>query len=339
MYKKKKPKIGRWILLVLIIFFWYKFLFPSNFTLKKTFTIKEGDTFQTFLSDFSSRQRLAIKRYVKRNDVDFSKLQMGSYIFSWEYSPKSFVQIIKDWPSVSYHTIKILEWRSIYDIDSSLSNKWLISTGEYIAFANDQTIISKYKQRYDFLQLAGAIKSLEWFLYPDTYKVDSERNIIDQLIYLQLETFKKRVWEKTKDITPPQGLDRYKTIILASIVEKEERSNKNRPTVAGILLKRLQLGTLIGADISLCYFYGMPYSSCTPNFIARNVSDQNNPYNTRTVKWLPPTPVSNPTTDSIIATLQPTQTDYFFYLHDNSWIIRYAKTLEQHNANKRKYLQ
>jgi cell division protein YceG involved in septum cleavage len=43
---------------------------------------------------------------------------------------------------------------------------------------------------------------LEGFLYPDTYKVDIEKNIIDQLVYLQLETFKKRVWDKSKEINP-----------------------------------------------------------------------------------------------------------------------------------------
>jgi len=43
---------------------------------------------------------------------------------------------------------------------------------------------------------------LEGFLYPDTYKVDTEKSVIDQLVYLQLETFKKRVWEKAKELTP-----------------------------------------------------------------------------------------------------------------------------------------
>ncbi|HCY21785.1 TPA: hypothetical protein DIC40_08315 [Patescibacteria group bacterium] len=162
-------------------------------------------------------------------------------------------------------------------------SKGLITSGAYVAFVSDIALISKYQTRYAFLQNLK-IKSLEGFLYPDTYKVDTEKDVIDQLVYLQLETFKKRVWEKASTITPPQGMDWYSSIILASIVEKEERSNKNRPTVAGILMKRLQLGTLVGADISLCYFFEVPYSDCTPNFIARNVADKTNPYNTRAVR-------------------------------------------------------
>ncbi|HCY21786.1 TPA: hypothetical protein DIC40_08320 [Patescibacteria group bacterium] len=60
----------------------YIFLFSNKFSYQKTITIKEGDTFQTFLTDFSWKQKMQIKRYVRNNDVDFSKLPMGSYIFS-----------------------------------------------------------------------------------------------------------------------------------------------------------------------------------------------------------------------------------------------------------------
>lgn len=333
----KKPKIGRWILLALLIFLGYRMLFANNFSYQKTVNIKEKDTFQTFLSDFSWKHKMQIKRYVKRNNVDFSKLQMGSYLFSGSYSPKTFISNILEWPTVSYHTIRILEWWSIYDVENSLTGKWIIESWEYISFVTNPAIISKYQARYGFLP--QNIKTLEWFLYPDTYKVDIEKNIIDQLVYLQLETFRKRVWEKTKDLTPQFWMDWYKSIIMASIVEKEERVEKNRPIVAGILIKRLQVGMLIGADISLCYFFKIPYADCTPKFIARNVADKKNPYNTRTVSWLPPTPVWNPTVNSIMASLQPTYTDYLYYLHDNKGQIYYGKTLEDHNSNKKNYLK
>lgn len=103
-------------------------------------------------------------------------------------------------------------------------------------------------------------------------------------MYLQLETFTKRVWADAQTKKSTSSLAWYDVIKLASIVEKEERSQTNRPTVAGVLLKRFQLGTLIGADISLCYFFEKPYKECTPGFIAQHVSDTNNPYNTRSLK-------------------------------------------------------
>ncbi|HCB51657.1 TPA: hypothetical protein DEP21_03725 [Patescibacteria group bacterium] len=125
---------------------------------------------------------------------------------------------------------------------------------------------------------------MEGFLYPDTYSVDKDKNILDQLVYLQLQAFKTKVWDAVEDQALSFDLSWYDTIKMASIVEKEEKSSKNKPTVAGILIKRFQLGTLIGADISLCYFFEKPYKECTPSFIGQHVSDTNNPYNTRTLK-------------------------------------------------------
>lgn len=338
MKTKKKFRIWRRILLLLVLFGVYSF-FSNKFYYQETITIKQWDTFQNFVENLSLKNQAQIKFYIytKRDEMDFSKLQMGNYIFSWNYSPETFIQKILEWPSISYETIKILEWWSVYDIDRSLSSKWLITTWGYIAFVTDQTIIDKYSSKYAFLP--KTLDTLEGFLYPDTYKVDIEKDIIDQLVYLQLETFKKRVWEKASSINPPQWLDWYNTVVLASIVEKEERVDTNRPTVAWILLKRYQLWTLVGADISLCYFFEMPYSDCTPSFIASNVTDKSNPYNTRSIKWLPPTPVSNPSDSSIFAVLQPEITEYFYYLHDNQWQIHYWKTLDDHNYNKKTYLQ
>ncbi len=73
-------------------------------------------------------------------------------------------------------------------------------------------------------------------------------------------------------------------MILASIVEKEERSNSQRPAVASVFYNRLQDGMRIDADISLCYGLAQPYSACTPDVIVENLQDNTNLYNTRAVQ-------------------------------------------------------
>lgn len=80
------------------------------------------------------------------------------------------------------------------------------------------------------------------------------------------------------DMTP------YQILTLASVIEKEERAAANKPTVAGIFLKRLSLGMRIDADITLCYGLKTGYETCTPVLIAKSVSDTKNPYNTRQQK-------------------------------------------------------
>ena len=104
----------------------------------------------------------------------------------------------------------------------------------------DPTIIAKYQAKYQFLSnISTPLTTLEGFLYPDTYNVDAVNNIVDQLVYLQLQSFKTRVRDPNQaDIS---STNRYKDMILASIVEKEERNNANKATVAGIFFKRLQI--------------------------------------------------------------------------------------------------
>lgn len=92
-------------------------------------------------------------------------------------------------------------------------------------------------QGYEFLrQMPTKVSTLEGFLYPDTYNVDKNKPLIPQLVNKQLQGFETRVRSK---LSEPK--DFYKTLILASVLEKEERNTDNKATVAGIFLKRLEI--------------------------------------------------------------------------------------------------
>jgi UPF0755 protein len=73
----------------------------------------------------------------------------------------------------------------------------------------------------------------------------------------------------------------YDLLIIASIVEKEERVDANRRTIAGVFFNRIDLGMRLGADISLCYGLEKGYETCTPEVIVQNLYDRSNLYNTR----------------------------------------------------------
>jgi UPF0755 protein len=90
---------------------------------------------------------------------------------------------------------------------------------------------------------------LEGFLYPDTYHIDIKDDFLRTLVSIQLNTFKDKVRTPLKsDFSSFQQkthLSVYETVILASIVEKEEKNPDNKPTVAGIFLNRIRKGMLI----------------------------------------------------------------------------------------------
>jgi len=339
MKSKSKPKIWRRILFfIIVILIPYKLTFWS-IRLDSKVTIQPWDNFQTFVSHLSSLEKYRIKFYLfKHKWIDLSKIAVWNYYFTWSYSPASFIKIVQAWPQTNYSRYTVLEWRSIYDIDSDLSKKWFIQPWEYISFVTDPTIISKYISRYAFLAQAWNLSSLEWFLYPDTYNVDAEKDYIDQLVYLQLDTFKTKVRDKISNNISAFPYDFYKLITLASVVEKEEKSSSNKPTVAWIFINRLKIWMRLDADITLCYWLHMPYETCTPAVISSKITDKNNPFNTRENAGIPPQTISNPSFDTINATLNYLDSDYVFYLHDSSWNIHYGKTLDEHNQNKRNYM-
>lgn len=79
---------------------------------------------------------------------------------------------------------------------------------------------------------------LEGFLFPDTYRFDRQADA-ESIVLTMLETFKKKAWPLFSDQTLSYA---YETLILASIVETEVRSDRDRSLVAGIFLRRLAIG-------------------------------------------------------------------------------------------------
>jgi len=331
---KKNFKFWRRILLIVIIILIY--LFTKNITLNAKITIEQGENVSKIFNKLGTLEKLRMKLYVfnHSNTIDFSKLEAGNYTFSGRYTKSEFIQKILQWSEKDYLRLTILEGRSIYDIDEALTRKWYITPWAYMQYVTDYGTISALMQGYEFLrQIPAGKATLEGFLYPDTYNVDKNKELIPQIVRKQLDGFTTRVRSKVSNPT-----DWYKTMILASVLEKEERNTINKPTVAGIFLKRLDIWMALDADITLCYGLNKSYTTCTPAVIGKKIGDKSNPYNTRGTRWLPPTPICNPTWESINAIMNPQISDNLYYLHDMQGNIHYGSTLEEHNANKAKYL-
>lgn len=93
----------------------------------------------------------------------------------------------------------------------------------------------------------------------------------------------------------------------------------------------------IGADATVCYGYRLTMIDCTPTFIGEHIYEKNL-YNTRNTLNLPPTPIVNPSIETVLATLNFEPSKYYYYLHDDFGNIHYGKTLEEHNRNRVLYL-
>ena len=117
---------------------------------------------------------------------------------------------------------------------------------------------------------------------------------------------------------------------MASILEKEARKLETRKVIAGILWKRIEIGMPLQVDAVFGYIHAT--STYSPTFEDLEVDS---PYNTYTNRGLPPGPIGNPGLESIRAALEPTKTPYLYYLTGKDGFMYYAKTFDQHVANRR----
>lgn len=175
------------------------------------------------------------------------------------------------------------------------------------------------------------IKRKTGSLFPDSYLVPDYFNLDEFLAQVD-----RNYKQKTKDLnlTPSD-------IILASLLEREGGRLEDKKIIAGILQNRLQAGMPLQIDATVQYVRDSqlprPKSFWQP--ISKSELKLSSPYNTYLNPGLPPSPICNPSLNSLVAVKNPTQTNYYYYIHESDGTPHYAITLTEHNENIVKYLK
>ncbi len=179
----------------------------------------------------------------------------------------------------------------------------------------------------------------EGYMFPDTYLIprDASPAAVARIL---LANFDKKVTPTLRRDALKSGLSFQEVLTMASVVEREGRTDEDRPVIAGILLKRLKADWPLEADATLQYALG--YDPLGKTWWRKNITSDDkrvrSPYNTYLNPGLPQAPIANPGLAAIKSVIYPTQSPYWYYLHDPKGTVHYAKTLEEHNANIAKYL-
>lgn len=180
-----------------------------------------------------------------------------------------------------------------------------------------------------------ALDKNEGYLFPDTYLIPKTSDV-----NLVLSILKNNFEKKYSSIdSKNSNFQKDELVTIASLVEREARFPKDRALVASVITNRLNLGMKLDIDATLQYALG--YQEDQKRWWKKGLTDSdktiNSPYNTYRVLGLPPTPISNPGVAALNAALNPTQTDYLYYISDKSGRNHYAETFKQHNLNIKKY--
>lgn len=334
--KRKPLLIGLGILLLALLVgkMWYSQALAAPCSQKDakevTVTIDEGATVPQIADKLKEnnliRSTWAFKRHVASASLAKS-IKSGQHTLSCASPATQNAQKLTDEPEARQFTIK--EGVTQETIASLLAKRGIVDEGNF------KSLKASDFPEYDFLKSAPKNATLEGFLYPETYSVPPPGTADRDVAKIMLDQFQKVYDKNLKGKTVPNcPVDSfYQVVVLASMVEEEVRTDQDRRTVAGIMCKRLREGITLGIDATVRYALDKSTDPLTQEDL-----NTNNPYNTRKFNGLPPGPISSPGLASLEATFAAESTEYLFYLSDKNGVTRYARTNEEHEANKEKYL-
>ncbi len=151
-------------------------------------------------------------------------------------------------------------------------------------------------------------KSLEGFLFPDTFELRRHAPVSD-LVQLQLQDFRRRIKGVDMGYARSKNLTTYDVVTIASMIEREAQMESDRKLVAAVIYNRLHDGMPLGIDATIRFATGNYTRPLTESELATS-----SPYNTRTNQGLPPGPIDSPGLASLEAAARPAKVDYLYYV-------------------------
>ena len=264
-----------------------------------------------------------------------SNLQAGEYLLEKDISIKKLVDLLASGRSLSNEIpVLIKEGMSIKDINKQLKDEGIFANDDFLNLV--QTKIKNLPEElddYEFLKQAPSNADLEGYLFPDTYRIYKD-SVSQDLVIKMLDNFQEKVDNDIlKDIEKQGTL--HEIITMASLLEKEVRTEEDMKVVSGIFWNRIDNSQPLQSCATLAYILGIN----KPQYSIED-TEVDSPYNTYKNYGLPPGPISNPGRTAIKAAVYPLKTSYNYFLSkpDTGETV-FSKTFEEHSKNKEKYLR
>ena len=268
--------------------------------------------------------------YLKLNKCD--SLKAGPYDFTKSMNVKQVKEKLCG-GKVKKDSIKVTfkEGKRLTSYISLISEKFNINEEEVKNTFNNKEYLKELINKYWFLTdeilNENIYYPLEGYLYPETYEFNKKSNTKEIIKRLLDQTDKVLTPYKNQITTSGKSVHYYLT--MASIAELEGLNEKDRKMIVGVFNNRINKGMNIGSDVTTYYGLQKPMTS---DLTAQEFA-QPNAYNTRASNMagkLPVGPICSPSKSSIEAAINPTASDYLFFVADKNGKVYYTKTNREH---------
>lgn len=286
---------------------------PRKFVPGTIITIEEGSSVKqasTILKENNIIKSKAIFNFVIQLS-DKKTVSAGEYLFDEPLGViKAAHRIIESDFGIAPKTVTISEGMTVIEIAKRMEDTFVnFNTENFISLA------TKY----------------EGYLFPDTYKISRNADEIDIIEILRANFNDKML--SIKDEIENSGKTLDEIITMASIVEKEATRDTIQQ-VSDVLWNRIETGMPLQVDATFVYSIGKNSFTVTKD----ELRDENDSYNTYVHEGLPPTPISNPGMEAILASIHSQPTEYFFFLTGRDGKMYFATNFEGHKRNRALHL-
>jgi len=264
-----------------------------------------------------------------------SLLQAGEYEFDHNTPVLEAVQRIRH-GQVATRTVTVIEGWRLEEVADAVAKTGLTTADEFKRMA----VVANFKE-YTFLQDAKPDATLEGYLYPATYSFGTKATAKD-IIEMMLTKFGETLTRDLRNQVDQSPYTLPQVLTIASIIEREAKVAEERPTMAQVFLKRLTIRQALEADPTVQYALGSQADSVARfGYWKRELTladySFSSPYNTYVNAGLPPGPICSPRIDSIKAVLNPSPTNFLYFVAKPDGSHAFAETYAEHLANVSRY--
>ncbi len=299
------------------------------------FTVKAGDNKIEIISKLADagiiKNKYAALIYVFTHSS--KNLQAGKYSLSKNWDAKKIIDNIADGKIINptpIVKITFVEGKRFNEYAEQIAENFNMDYDEIISKTSDENFLKELPDKYWFITdeiLSDKLYyPLEGYVFPDTYEFFANASI-EYIMYTMLNQMEVKL-EPYKEQIENSKFSAHEYLTMASIVEKEAVKSADRKTVSQVIYKRLDQNMNLGMDVTT--YYGVKKDLQEALYDVDLKDD--NPYNTRNENLigLPAGAICSPSLDSIDAVLNPSNTDYLYFVADvKTGKVYFASTFEE----------
>lgn len=269
-----------------------------------------------------------------------SQFQAGNYDLTQAMTLDELIESLKTGKVYRepIFTMTIPEGLTLDQIGKIVEKKTPYTQKEFMDLVTSEAFVQKMMANYPELitdaVLADNIRyGLEGYLFPATYSYFEEKPSLESIVEEMIAAM-NNVVKNYSEVLVEKQMSVHQLLTFASLLEEEATAQTDRETIASVFYNRIEKGMPLQTDPTVLYALG----SHKDRVLYEDLEVEN-AYNTYKNKGLPPGPIAGAGKTSIEAALNPSKTDYFYFLADKEGVNHFSKTYDEHLQKVEKYLR